>query len=197
MSTLCQIEANRRNAAKSTGPRSVAGKAVSSMNALQSGIDAESAIIIGEDPVALAQLAETFYHDHQPQTPMERALLDNVVRDTWLLTRFFRIDAEIIDYEIEDGRYSEKDNRAGRAFIDNSTHQIRLQRRIDATRRSQIQAFKEFQRLQAERRAQPPPPQPQPPARPLDVTAVLSTPKEQIGFVPQPELVPPPHPPPS
>ena len=183
MSTLCQIEANRRNAAKSTGPRSVAGKAVSSMNALQSGIDAESAIIIGEDPAALAQLAETFYHDHQPQTPMERALLDNVIRDTWLLTRFFRIDAEIIDYEIEDDRYSNKDNQAGRAFIDNSTHQIRLQRRIDATRRSQIQAFKEFQRLQAERRAQPLP-QSQPPAPAINATAVLSTPKDQIGFVP-------------
>ena len=198
MSTNRQTEANRRNAAKSTGPTSVEGKAVSSMNALKSGIHAESSIITGEDPGQLAQLAETFYRDHQPQTAMERAQLDNVIRDTWLLTRFFRIDAEIVDYEIEDGRYSEKDNRAGRAFIDNSTHQIRLQRRIDATRRSQIQAYKEFQRLQADLRAQPPPPQPQqpppqpqPPARPLDVTAVPSMPKEQIGFVPQPELVPP------
>ena len=116
---------------------------------------------------------------------MECALLDNIVRDTWLLTRFFRIDAEIIDYEIEDGRYSEKDNQAGRAFIDNSTHQIRLQRRIDATRRSQTQAFKEFQRLQAERHAQPPTPQPHPPAPPLDVSAAPSMPREQIGFVPQ------------
>ena len=43
------VEANRRNAAKSTGPLSVEGKAVSSMNALQSGIHAESAIITGED----------------------------------------------------------------------------------------------------------------------------------------------------
>src|ERR1039457_3758568 len=34
MSTLRQIEANRRNAQKSTGPASVTGKAVSSMNAL-------------------------------------------------------------------------------------------------------------------------------------------------------------------
>ena len=160
------------------------------MNALQSGIDAESAIITGEDPAALAQLAETFYRDHQPQTPMERALLDNIVRDTWLLTRFFRIDAEIIDYEIEDGRYSEKDNQAGRAFIDNPTHQIRLQRRIDATRRSQIQAFKEFQRLQADRRAQPAP-QSQPPAPAINATAVLSTPKDQIGFVPPDPSQPP------
>jgi hypothetical protein len=184
MSTLRQIEANRRNAAKSTGPRSVEGKAVSSMNALQSGIHAESVIITDEDPEALAQLAETFYRDHQPATAMECALLDNIIRDTWLLTRFFRIDAEIIDYEIETAVYRKPDNQAGRAFLSSSAHQTRLQRRIDSTRRSQIQGFKEFQRLQAERRAQPAP-QPQPPAQPLDLTAVPSTPKEQIGFVPQ------------
>jgi hypothetical protein len=34
MSTLLQIETNRRNAQKSTGPTSVTGKAASSMNAL-------------------------------------------------------------------------------------------------------------------------------------------------------------------
>jgi hypothetical protein len=68
MSTKSQIETNRRNAAKSTGPTSVEGKAVSSMNAPKSGIHTESAI------------------------------LDNIIRDTWLLIRFFRIDAEIIDY---------------------------------------------------------------------------------------------------
>ena len=135
MSTLRQIEANRRNAAKSTGPRSVEGKAVSRMNALQSGIHAESVIITDEDPEALTQLAETFYRDHQPQTAMECALLDNVIRDTWLLTRFFRIDAEIIDYEIETAVYRKEDNQAGRAFMTSSAHQIRLQRRIDATAR--------------------------------------------------------------
>ena len=189
MSTERQIEANRRNAAKSTGPRSVEGKAVSSMNALQFGIHAETVMIVGEDPEALTQLAESFYRDHQPETAMERALLDNIIRDTWLLTRFFRIDAEIIDHQIEEDRYPPEVNRAGKAFLASSTQQIRLQRRIDATRRSQIQAFKELQRLQAERRAQPSAPQPQPPL--LDVTAAPSAPKEQIGFVPQPELAPP------
>ena len=185
MSTLRQIEANRRNAAKSTGPRSVEGKAVSRMNALQSGIHAESVIITDEDPEALTQLTETFYRDHQPATAMECALLDNIIRDTWLLTRFFRIDAEIIDYEIETAVYRKPDNQAGRAFMSSSAHQTRLQRRIDSTRRSQIQGFKDFQRLQAERRAQPATPQPHPATPPLDVTAVSSPPREQIGFVPQ------------
>jgi hypothetical protein len=42
MSTLKQQEANRLNAQKSTGPRTLAGKAVSRFNALKSGIDAEA-----------------------------------------------------------------------------------------------------------------------------------------------------------
>ena len=42
MSTRRQIEANRRNAQKSTGPPSVTGKAASSMNALKTGIYAKS-----------------------------------------------------------------------------------------------------------------------------------------------------------
>jgi hypothetical protein len=157
------------------------------MNALKSGIHAESAIITGEDPAALSQLTETFYHDHQPQTAMERAILDNIIRDTWLLIRFFRIDAEIIDYEIEDASYPKEVNQAGKAFMDSGPDQSRLQRRINDTRRGQILAYKEFQRLQAERRAQPAP-QPQPPAPPLDITAVPPAPKEQIGFVPQTPL---------
>jgi len=178
VSTQAQINANRRNAQKSTGPRSVEGKAISRMNALQSGIHAESNIISGEDENDLAELTETFYRDYRPETAMERALLDNLIRDTWLLRRFFRIDAEMIDHAIEDALYKKEENQAGKAFIDTSADQIRLQRRIDATRKSQIQTFKELQRLQAERRAQPP-------AGPLLVTTSSATPNPQIGFVPQ------------
>ena len=148
------------------------------MNALQSGIHAESNIISGEDENDLAELTETFYRDYRPETAMERALLDNLIRDTWLLRRFFRIDAEMIDHAIEDALYKKEENQAGKAFIDTSADQIRLQRRIDATRKSQIQTFKELQRLQAERRAQPP-------AGPLLVTTSSATPNPQIGFVPQ------------
>ena len=41
MATPAQIAANRQNAGKSTGPRTPEGKAVSSQNAFQSGLDAD------------------------------------------------------------------------------------------------------------------------------------------------------------
>ena len=60
MSTENQIEANRLNAQKSTGPRSAEGKARSSMNALESGIDAKSLIIRGENIDTLLTLAAEY-----------------------------------------------------------------------------------------------------------------------------------------
>ena len=189
MSTQRQIEANRRNAANSKGPRSAEGKATSRMNALRSGIHAESSIIKGEDPDALNQLTQSFYSDYQPANQMERAQLDNIIRDTWLLTRFFRIEAEMLDHEIESTFRPVENNTAGKAFMDSSRDQLRLQRRINDTRRSQMQAFKELQRLQAERHAAPPVQEAQPPDQfqdqPLDATAVPSTSNQQIGFVSQ------------
>src|SRR3979490_705097 len=51
MSTLKQIEANRLNAKKSTGPRTAEGKAAVRLNALKHGLFALDPIIEGENPV--------------------------------------------------------------------------------------------------------------------------------------------------
>src|SRR5258708_6390953 len=72
MPTQAQINANRRNAQKSTGPTSPEGKARSSLNALQSGIDAWSHIIPAAHPAALEPLAPPFlqhYHPPHPRPP--------------------------------------------------------------------------------------------------------------------------------
>ena len=49
MSTPAQIQANRQNAQKSTGPRTPQGKAVVAQNALKHGLLARQAVIVGED----------------------------------------------------------------------------------------------------------------------------------------------------
>jgi hypothetical protein len=74
MSTPKQIEANRLNAQKSTGPTSAEGKAAVRFNALKSGIHAQSQVIPGEDPAALALLIAEYYDRYQPATPEVRAL---------------------------------------------------------------------------------------------------------------------------
>src|SRR5471030_1209245 len=174
MATLSQIEANRRNAQQSTGPRTPEGKAASSMNAFKTGIDAESSVIPGEDAAALAALTERFYHDCQPQTAIESALVDNIIRAAWRLRRFDRIDAEILIYVMEDTNYPSPNAPIGMAFHQSSSTQSRLQRRINDTSRLQREAIKDLQRLQAAR-PQPQPPAAQPAAQPAPQPAPQPT----------------------
>jgi hypothetical protein len=182
MPTQNQIDANRRNAQHSTGPRTVEGKAASSMNALKSGIDAQSSVIPGEDAADLAALTERLYQDCQPQTVIESLLVDDIVRDTWLLTRLARIDAQLLIHTIEDTNYPSPNGPAGKAFHNTANTQSRLQRRINDTRRLRLQSIQELQQLQAARpQPQPQPPVPQPGPQPTETESLTSP----IGFVPQ------------
>jgi hypothetical protein len=49
---VVQIEANRRNAQQSTGPRSEAGKRTSSLNALRHGLTSRMVVLPTEDLAA-------------------------------------------------------------------------------------------------------------------------------------------------
>ena len=172
MATIKQIEANRLNAQRSTGPCSAEGKAVSSMNALKSGIDAESQIIRGEDPAALATLTSEYYDRFQPTTPEQRHYLDTLIRDDWQLRRFAKVDAQIWEYERETAFRPDENSPLGQAFAEASSTFVRLQRRMDAAQRSYKNALHELERLQSA-----PEPAPQPVAKQPTSPA--------IGFVPQ------------
>ena len=60
MATAKQIAANRRNAQRSTGPRTAAGRSMSSRNALRHGLSLPQK----EDPAAIKELAQLIAVDH-------------------------------------------------------------------------------------------------------------------------------------
>src|SRR6266853_1700039 len=94
MPTQAQINANRLNAQKSTGPKSPEGKAASSLNALKSGIDAWSHIIPGEDPAELEALTAQFLLHFLPADPNQLSLVDTLISTEWIQRRLRRrIDA--------------------------------------------------------------------------------------------------------
>jgi hypothetical protein len=95
MPSEAQISANRRNAKLSTGPRSEAGRARSSMNALKSGIHAKSEIIPGENPDELAALTAEYYQSVQPQGREEAVLVDQLISADWQLRRLRHSEAGI------------------------------------------------------------------------------------------------------
>ena len=144
MPSLKQLEANRRNAQKSTGPRSVEGKAASSQNALKSGIDAKAQTLPGEKPEALEALAAEYYDRFRPATPEARHLVDTLVSNEWLLRRFRRIEVQILKHEMEAAYRLDAKNPEGHAYVRAERSFDRLQRRINAAERNYHRALKEL-----------------------------------------------------
>src|SRR6476660_2328873 len=101
MPTQAQLNANRLNAQKSTGPTSPEGKARSSLNALKSGIDAWSHIIPGEDPAELEALTAAFVLHFHPADPVQLSLVDTLISTEWIQRRLRRIEAQLWNYQVE------------------------------------------------------------------------------------------------
>ena len=148
MSTPRQIEANRRNAQKSTGPTSVTGKATSSMNAFKTGIHAKSLVLPSEDLADLDQLIADFYH-HQPATPDARGLVDDLIYCEWTLRRLRTAETQAWRYQ-SDNKYSDPQKYPlGQSATCHSATFSKLQYRLDATRRARWRALDALAKLKA------------------------------------------------
>jgi hypothetical protein len=95
MASPAQINANRANAQKSTGPRSAEGKSASRFNALKHGIDAASVVIPGEDPADYEALAADYRREFHPRSPSEIFLVDTMLRADWLKRRLELVEADL------------------------------------------------------------------------------------------------------
>ena len=88
--------ANRKNAQKSTGPRTEAGKARASQNARKQEFRADSYTIVGaEQPDDVARLIADFVGVFQPQNAAERAIIDTIGVSHHELLRSHRLGAGI------------------------------------------------------------------------------------------------------
>jgi hypothetical protein len=94
MATPSQIEANKANAQKSTGPKTPEGKAKSSANRLSWGFASNTIIIPGEDPDEFRGLVEDFIAEHQPVCVTEQVLVEKMAQQQWLSLRALRLQGE-------------------------------------------------------------------------------------------------------
>jgi hypothetical protein len=93
-----QFQANRKNALRSTGPRTEAGKAISSKNAITHGLRSAQPVIDGEDPVEYNNFRNDMIAQFAPIGPMEHLLVDRIVHSAWRLRRIGRIEVEAFDF---------------------------------------------------------------------------------------------------
>jgi len=107
-----KIEANRRNAQRSTGPRTGAGKRRSSQNATKLGLYSQHLLITGKEEAGdFAELRNAVFSHYQPQGPLEEMLADKVAA-------LYRRLARATRYE---------KGKAERALADHQYHLIQLQ----------------------------------------------------------------------
>jgi len=83
MATEKQIAANRRNALKSTGPRTPRGKAFTRLNALRHGLRAAAGIPRGASLKELNQIRRRFVRCCQPQTAEQARLVEQMATARW------------------------------------------------------------------------------------------------------------------
>ena len=100
MTSEKKAEANRRNAHKSTGPKTPEGKAAVRLNALRHGLLSKEVLLPGEDEEALRELGETLRSELQPVGELENLLVDRIIFSSWRLRRLGRVEAGIFALEL-------------------------------------------------------------------------------------------------
>jgi hypothetical protein len=93
-----RAEASRRNGAKSRGPRTPAGKARSSKNALKHGLRAQKYVVLPqEDAAEFAQFQAALLEELAPVGVMQTVLARRIVIAAWRLARADRMEAEVLE----------------------------------------------------------------------------------------------------
>jgi hypothetical protein len=123
MSSQKQIEANRRNALKSTGPKSEEGKAHSRMNALRHGLTAAQAVLPHEEEDDYEKLREGMLESYSPEDPAELALIEELVNAYWRLLRLHRVETRY--WEQIGGSYNRADDGIAEALLQTPDRQMR------------------------------------------------------------------------
>ncbi len=87
MASQKQIDADRQNAQKSSGPITPEGKAAVSQNAFTHGLTAELACINGEDMDEFDETRQSFENELKPVGPVQTLLVQQIVMAAWRLAR--------------------------------------------------------------------------------------------------------------
>jgi DNA segregation ATPase FtsK/SpoIIIE-like protein len=142
MSSRSQRKANRLKLQQSTAPGT--GDRLSPVN---SPLDADSQCVSGESPEEFAQLRTDYYGQFAPCDPEQRFHVDNLIRNEWLLRRFFRVEAQLWEYHVmQAGRSSGVP--LGEAFTKASPIFMRLERRMRAAEKAYKDSKTALERLQ-------------------------------------------------
>jgi hypothetical protein len=110
-----QVAANRRNATRSTGPKSPEGKEAVKLNALKHGLLAKDVLLPGEDAESFRGLSDRMFADLNPEGELETALVERIVAGLWRLRRLQRVEAGVFANEVYEATKDREDQ--GKNFL--------------------------------------------------------------------------------
>jgi hypothetical protein len=180
MASQEQIEANRRNAQLSTGPKTPEGKAVVSHNPTRHGLASSRAIVLPEENrEEFQELLKGFESDHQPEGALEQFLVFQLAAAEWRLRRITRLETGLFIDRLDDLRddlrlrrptpepglsaadqqFDEHTRLLGRVFWRGCSGDafVKLLRYENSTRRGFYKALNELKLIQTRRAGAPPP----------------------------------------
>lgn len=147
MATKAQINANRVNSQKSTGPRTDEGKRSVSQNAVKHGLFAYESVIKCEDPADFELHRAAILSELWPVGVMESMMAERIVSLSWRMLRAERMQNQATDCLIEEDYLP-----LGRMATKNQSDNLRMierlfmhERRIESSMHKTINKFKKLQ----------------------------------------------------
>ncbi|MCC7498454.1 MAG: hypothetical protein IT160_12805 [Bryobacterales bacterium] len=148
MSTAAQITANRINATRSTGPRSLEGKKKASANATRHGLAGAFHLLPGEDPAQWAALLHAYREEFRPTGVHEDFLVLQLAQSRWKMDRIGRLQAEAANQALASADSAQStDARLVTALAQPGNVFDRLQRYFVQAERSYHRAHRELTQL--------------------------------------------------
>jgi len=151
-----QLAANKKNAQKSTGPKTPEGRAAVRLNGVKHGLTAATLVLPGESESNFQSLLADFESEHQPSTPTEEALVRQMVMAQWRLRRLYHVEAAFFRLQLDDTaeevdeQYETLDDAGRLAYVvarDSGCVQENLSRIEARLERSFYKALRELQRI--------------------------------------------------
>ncbi len=91
-----RADVNRANAQLSTGPRTVAGKQRSSLNALRHGLTGHTIVLPSEDLAAYQRHTQRLFDDVRPKGALEEQLVQSLADTSWRLNRVAALENNLL-----------------------------------------------------------------------------------------------------
>jgi hypothetical protein len=162
-----QLEANRQNAQRSTGPRTQVGKARVKFNALKHGLLAKSVVLPirsrSENRSRFDALLAQLIEELKPVGILEDMLVEKIAVSYWRLRRALRAEAGEICDNIRDARRFRFTDHPATLALPSARDTLKIVRYQNAIERQLHRAITQLYRLQEHRGLSNPQPAETPP----------------------------------